>query len=276
MNSQLKTILLLGILGVFLVALGGVLGGRSGLYWAFGFSLFVNVITYFFSDRLALLASNAQLITKDETPQLYQMVEELVAKAGIPMPRLYIIPVSQANAFATGRNPRNSAIAVTQGLLDLLSPAQIRAVLAHEVGHIKNRDVLIASVAAVLASAITFISRIGLYGGGESSTDRRGGGGLAILMAVFGPIAALLIQLAISRQREFVADAYAKKLLGDGEPLAQALLIIEESTRRAPLLGMNPAFSSLYIGNPLGEAGGLVRLFSTHPPVKERVARLRR
>lgn len=276
MNSTLKTIFLLGILSVFLIVVGGAIGGRGGLYMAFILSLVINGISYFFSDRIALMASGAKEVTKDQAPELYAMIEDLAQRADIPMPKLYITPAQQANAFATGRDPEHASVAVTQGMLNTLPSDQVRAVLAHEIGHVKNRDILIASVAAVLASSIAFLSRMGLYGGfGGSSDNRRGAGGFAILLAIFGPIAAMLIQFAISRQREFSADAYGRQLVGDGEPLAQALININESTKRLPMGNMNPAFSSMYIGNPLGKVGGLTKLFSTHPPVEERVQRLR-
>jgi heat shock protein HtpX len=275
MGSYLRTVLLLGILSVFLILIGGALGGRGGLNLALLFSLLMNGVAYFFSDRIALAASRAKPLPRDQAPEIYQIVEDLCRKSGIPTPKLYITPASQANAFATGRSPSHASVAVTQGLLDNLSFDEIKGVLAHELAHVKNRDILIASVAAVLASAIAFVSRFGLYGG-FSDDDNRGSGGMAIFLAIFGPLAAMLVQFAISRQREFAADAQAARTIGTGEPLAEALIKISESAKRKPLLDSNPAFSSLYIGNPFGGTGGrLLNLFSTHPPVAERVERLR-
>lgn len=274
MNSQIKTIFLLGVLSAFLIVVGSILGGRDGLYLAFFFSLAVNGLSYFFSDRIALAASGAKKLKEKDAPDLYGAIRDLVKKADIPMPKVYITPAKQANAFATGRDPSHASIAVTQGLLDTLSPEQAGAVIAHEISHIKNRDILIASVAAVIASSIAFLSRMGLYGGFGHRRDRDGGGGLAILLAVFGPIAAMLVQFAISRQREFAADQKGAELVGSGKPLASALLAIDESAKRSPM-GINPAFSSLYIGNPFGGKGGaFLKLFSTHPPVSERVEKL--
>lgn len=275
MNNQLKTIFLLGTLSVFLIVIGGVFAGSDGLYFAFFFSLAMNGVAYFFSDRIALFASGAKPIKKSQAPELYKMIEDLSQKAEIPMPKIYKTPAKQANAFATGRDPSHASVAVTQGLMDLLHPEEVKAVLAHEIAHVKNRDILIASVAAVLASTIAFISRMGLYGGFSRDRDRQGGGGLAVILAVFGPIAAMLIQFAISRQREFVADQKGAELIGDGKPLAKALVAIHDSAKRTPMMNINPAFSSLYIGNPFGGAGGaFLNLFSTHPPVEERVKRL--
>lgn len=275
MGGYLRTILLLGILSVFLIFIGGAVGGRSGLNAALVFSLLMNGVAYFFSDRIALAASRAKPLPREQAPEIYQMVEELSGSMNIPMPKLYLTPAPQANAFATGRDPHHASVAVTKGLLDHLEPQEIKGVIAHELAHVKNRDILIASVAAVLASAIAFVSRIGLYGG-FSDDDNRGSGGLAVLLAIFGPLAAMLIQFAISRQREFAADAQAAAVIGNGEPLAEALIKINDLAKRAPLLNINPAFSSLYISNPFGGRGGrLLNLFSTHPPVEERVKRLR-
>lgn len=272
MHDYLKTILLLGILSAFLVVLGGFLGGRDGLYMAFGLSLLINGLAYFFSDKIAIASSGAKEVTRSQAPELYQHVQDLTRKLKMPMPKLYIIPTLQANAFATGRDPSHSRVAVTDGLLKNLSNQEVRAVLAHELGHIKNRDILIASVAAVLASVIGFVSRLGLYNVDEDERPA----GLTLLLAFLAPIAAMIIQFAVSREREFEADETGAEILGDGDPLADALLKIHASARKNPM-DTNPAFSSLYIANPLGGVGGkLLNLFSTHPPVEERVKRLRR
>ena len=206
------------------------------------------------------------------------MVEELSHKMNMPMPKLYITPAQQANAFATGRGPGHASVAVTEGILHILSKEELKAVLAHELGHVKNRDILIASIAAVLASSISFLANMSLFGGFGGSDDEgnQGAGILGLVIALLVPIAASVVQMAISRQREFGADETGAKIIGDGDPLAKALLAIHDSARRAPM-HTNPAFSSLYIGNPLGGLGqGMVKLFSTHPPVEERVKRLQK
>lgn len=276
MQNYVKTILLLGILSVLFVSVGGLVGGREGILFAFIFSLIVNGSAYFFSDRLALAASGAKPLNRSQNPQLYQIVEELARKMKLPMPKLYIIPAKQANAFATGRNPNNASVAVTEGILDVLSKEELRGVLAHELAHVKNRDILISSIAAVLASSISFIANMGLYGGFGRSNDEenRNAGIVGLLIALLIPIAASIIQLAISRQREFGADEVGAKTIGDGKPLANALLAIHASTKKSPM-NINPAYSSLYIDNPIGGISGtLLNLFSTHPPVDERVKRL--
>ena len=276
MINVLKTFVLLGILSVIFITIGGYFGGESGIYTAFFFSLLMNGGMYFFSDKLALKMSGAKPLDPHKYKDLYTMIEELTHKMKLPMPKLYITPERQANAFATGRDPSHASVAVTQGILDTLSKDELRAVLAHEMGHVKNRDILVASVAAVLASAISFIANMAMWGGFSNNNENRGSGALGIVVALLVPIAASVIQMAISRQREYGADETGAKTIGDGEPLAKALLAIHDTTRRAPMK-TNPAFSSLYIDNPLGGLGGsMVNLFSTHPPVEERVKRLRK
>lgn len=277
MGSYIKTILLLGILSVLLVTVGGLIGGQNGLYTAFFFALLMNGGAYFFSDKIALAASSAKPLSKSEAPEIYEMVGDISSKMKMPMPKLYITPASQANAFATGRSPSHASVAVTKGLMNLLSKEEVKAVLAHELSHVKNRDILIASVAAVLASTISFLANMALWGGMGRSDDEdsNAGGFIALIAAILVPIAASLIQFAISRQREFGADESGAKAMGTGEPLAKALLTIHDSAKRAPM-HVNPAYSSLYIGNPLGGmGGGMLKLFSTHPPVEERVKRLK-
>lgn len=272
MENILKTIFLLGILSVLFIFIGGFFGGTDGIIIAFGISLLINGGMYFFSDKLALSASGVKPLSKNQYPKLHQVIKELSQKMKIPMPKLYITPSKQANAFATGRDPHHASIAVTEGILSVLSEEQLKGVLAHELSHVKNRDILVASIASVMASAISFIGNMALFGGHDD--EDRGGGAFAIIAAILLPIAASLIQLAISRQREFGADASGAKIIGDGKPLAEALLAIHDSTRRQPMQ-TNPAFSSLYIESPFGSlGGGLTRLFSTHPPVEERVQRL--
>lgn len=276
MGNVVKTIFLLGILSVLLIAVGGLLGGRDGIYTAFFLSLTMNGAAYFFSDKLALAASGAKPVSRTQQPELYKMVEDIAKKMRIPMPKLYITPARQANAFATGRDPSHASVAVTQGIMEILSKEELKAVLAHELGHVKNGDILIASIAAVIASAISFLANMQIYGGfyGRDNEDNRAAGILGLVIALLVPIAASLIQLAISRQREFGADETGARLLGTGKPLARALVTIHDSTKKAPL-AVNAAYSSLYIDNPLGGFGGtLINLFSTHPPVAERVKRL--
>jgi heat shock protein HtpX len=277
MGSVIKTILLLGVLSAILVGVGGLFGGQDGIITAFLFSLLMNGGMYFFSDKLALSMSRAKPLRRETHPEIYKIVEGLAMSMNMPMPKLYITPDSQANAFATGRGPGNSSVAVTEGLLGTLSRDEVRAVLAHELGHVKNRDVLVATIAAVIASAISFVSNMALWGGfGGDDRENRGAGSFGLVLALLVPIAASIIQMAISRQREFGADETGAKTIGDGEPLAQALLAIHDSARRNPMR-VNPALSSLYIGNPLGGlGGGMLKLFSTHPPVEERVRRLRK
>ncbi len=275
MGNIIKTFFLLGILSVILITLGGFLGGEQGVYTALLFSLLMNGVSYFYSDKIALKMSGAKEISKKEAPELYIMVEDLAKKMKIPMPKLYMTQAAQANAFATGRDPNHASVAVTKGLMDILSKDEVKAVLAHELSHVKNRDILIASIAAVLASAISFIANMSFYGfGSRDNENNRGSGVFGIVLALLVPISASLIQLAISRQREFGADETGAQTIGTGKSLAKALIAIHDSTKRAPLK-TNPAFSSLYIDNPLGGlGGGLLHLFSTHPPVSERVKRL--
>lgn len=276
MGSVLKTFVLLGILSVILVTLGGFFGGSDGIIMAFIFSLLMNGGMYFFSDKLALKMSGAKPLNKNTHGDIYKIVEELSNKIKIPMPKLYITPDKQANAFATGRGPGHASVAVTQGIVDTLSKEELRAVLAHELAHVKNRDVLVATIAAVLASTISFISNMAMFGGfGNSNNENnRGAGMFGIVIAILVPIAASIVQMAISRQREFGADETGAKTIGTGAPLAKALVAIHNSARRSPM-HTNPALSSLYIGNPLsGLGGGMMKLFSTHPPVEERIKRL--
>jgi heat shock protein HtpX len=279
MSSILKTFLLLGLLSVLLIFIGGVFGGRQGVYMAFFFSLVLNGGAYFFSEKIALAASGAKPLERSKNPELYQMVEELSHRIKIPMPKLYITPAQQANAFATGRGPGHASVAVTEGILKVLSKEELKGVLAHELAHIKNRDVLIASIAAVIASSISFLANMAMWGGLMGNNDdeeNAGGSGIfGLVLAILVPIAASIIQMAVSRQREYAADETGARTIGNGKSLATALLAIHDTTRRAPL-HTNPAYSSLYIENPLGGIGGkMMSLFSTHPPVEERVRRLR-
>lgn len=277
MNNQFKTIFLLGALSALLIALGGALGPNY-LYTFAGLAVVMNFISYFFSDKIVLAISRAREVTPEEAPRLHGMVDELSQRAEIPKPRVFVVPQTQANAFATGRNPEHGAVAVTEGIMRLLSERELRGVLAHELAHIKNRDILIASVAATIASAVTFIANAvkwgALFGGYGNRDDRGGGSPIALLaMAIVAPIAALLIQLGISRSREYVADATGAQISGDPESLARALERLHEGAQLIPA-NVAPATASMYIVNPF-TGSGLMSLFSTHPPVQERVARLR-
>lgn len=274
-TGQIKTVLLLGALTAFVVGAGSALApSYAWLFVAVG--LVMNVGSWFFSDRLILRSSGARLLTAEEAPDLHQMVAELAAAAGIPAPRLYLTDEPHANAFATGRNPAHGAVAVTSGLLRTLPRREVRGVIAHEIAHIRNRDVTIATVAAGLAAVIGGIANALQFGAlfGGSSDDEDGAGSIvgALLFALVAPIGAALVQMAISRSREYVADATAARLTGDPEALASALERLSGAAARIPYQGQ-PATASLYIVNPF--AGGLAGLFSTHPPMEDRIARLR-
>ena len=279
MGNMFKTFILLAGLTVLLLLIGQALGGKQGLYFALFMALILNFIGYWFSDKIALAMSGAQEVSINEAPDLHQMVEKLAVQAGVPKPRVYIIPQDTPNAFATGRNPEHAAVAVTQGILRILKPEELEGVLAHELAHVRNRDILISSVAAVIAGAISYLATMAQWGaflGAGRSDDEEGGGGgnmiTVLLMAIIAPIAAMLIQMAISRSREYAADATGAKIVGAGRPLANALVKLEEYNKQIPMQ-VNPAQAQMFIVNPLS-AEGFTRLFSTHPPIQERVARL--
>lgn len=278
MKNQLKTILLLGALSALVVSIGNVLApGHLGLFAVL--ALAMNAATYFFSDRIVLAMSRAQEVSPAEAPGLHSMVEDLSRRAGIPKPRVYLIPEAQPNAFATGRNPAHGVVAVTQGIVQLLDARELRGVLAHELAHIKHRDILVSSVAAALGSIVTYaanaLSFAALFGGGSRDSEEEGEpGGAAggLLLAVVAPVAATLVQLGISRSREYLADEGGAQISGDPAALAGALLKLERAAEIVPAQPA-PATASLFIVNPL-RGGGLLGLFSTHPPVEERVRRL--
>jgi heat shock protein HtpX len=275
LTTHLRSWLLVAGLTALLVVVGLTLGGGF-LYLFVGLAVLMNAAGYWFSDRIALAASRARPLAEGEAPELRQLVADLAGRAGVPVPRLYLIDSEQPNAFATGRNPAHSAVAVTAGLLARLPREQVRAVLAHELAHVRNRDVLVSSIAAMIAAAISALANIlqlSLLFGGEDE-DAGPLAWLGMLAAiVIAPIAAMLLQLGVSRQREYLADATAAELLGDGHPLADALEALEGQATAQPL-AVNPAIASLYITNPLPRHG-LATLFSTHPPIAERVRRLR-
>jgi heat shock protein HtpX len=274
-HNGLRTAVLLGALSALMLALGAWLGGGAGLRIAFVLALAANGVAYFFGDRIALSAMRARPVSEVEQPALYRVVRELSTEARQPMPRLYVSPTMQPNAFATGRNPRNASVCVTHGILGLLDERELRGVIGHELSHVYNRDILISSVAAALATMITYLAYIGVF---FSSDDDEGPGFLgALLMMILGPVAASMIQMAISRSREYAADESGARLTGDPLALASALRKIEMGARRLPLPenGRLASASHMMIANPFRGAG-VARLFSTHPPTAERVARLER
>jgi heat shock protein HtpX len=276
LSTHLRTWLLIAGLTGLLIAIGAVLGGGF-LYLFAGLAVLMNVAGYWFSDRLALKASRARPLAPHEAPRLEADVAELARRAGVPMPRLYSIPSPQPNAFATGRNPRHAAIAVTEGLLAHLPPDQVKGVIAHEMAHIANRDILISSIAAMVAGAIAAIANVLqfslLFGGGGDEDDSPLGWLGVLATMIFAPLAAMLLQLGVSRQREYLADATGAELLGRGEPLANALETLERGAQALPM-AVNPATASMYAVNPLPRAG-VATLFMTHPPLRERIRRLR-
>ncbi|MBS1799437.1 MAG: zinc metalloprotease HtpX [Acidobacteria bacterium] len=277
--NTFKSTLLLVVLTVFLIFIGDRFGGRNGMVIAFVLSVVFNFATYFFSDKLALSMYRAQPITREQLPRVYSVVEKLAARQGLPMPKVYVIPSESPNAFATGRNPNHASVAVTHGILELLDDEELEGVLAHELGHVRNRDILTSSIAATLAGAITMVARMGywasLFGGygGRDDRDRSGGGLSGLFMIILAPIAATLIQLAISRSREYEADATSAKETGNPYALARALQKLDAYSRRIPMQA-SPATAHLFIVAPLLGSGGIANLFSTHPPIKERIRRL--
>ncbi len=275
--NALKTAFLLGLLSALIVALGGVFGGRPGMIVALGFAGIMNFFSYWFSDRIVLAMHRAQPVGRDQAPQLYEILERLTARAGIPMPRVYVLPEEAPNAFATGRDPQHAVVAVTQGILRMLNAEELEGVLAHELSHVKNRDILIGSIAATLAAAVMVIANMArwtaIFGGGQRD-DREGANPIALLAGIIlAPIAATLIQLAVSRAREYQADASGAEITHNPHGLANALQKLEDASRRIPMLTAGPASSHLFIVKPLTGAT-MANLFSTHPPIRERIRRL--
>jgi heat shock protein HtpX len=278
MSNMLKTTLLLGLLTGVILWFGAFLGGSQGLVIAFVFAAVMNFGSYWFSDKIVLAMYRAKPVTMNEAPDLYRVVHNLATRAGMPMPKLYVIPTDAANAFATGRNPEHAAVAVTEGIMRLMTWDEIEGVLAHEISHVRNRDILISSIAATLAGVIMMLANMVRWAaifGGFSRDEREGGGGLVglLMMSILAPLAAMLIQLAISRSREYQADASGAQLLHNGESLARALEKLENASQRIPM-DASPQTAHLFIVNPLS-GRSLANLFSTHPPIDERIRRLR-
>jgi heat shock protein HtpX len=270
-GATLRTTILMASLSGLLVVIGFLIGGASTALFFLLMAFAINFFAYFFSDKMALKMSGAKPVSQSEAPKLYAAVEELTTRAGLPMPRLYVIPQDQPNAFATGRNPKHSAVACTRGILNLLSEDELRGVLAHELTHIRNRDILIQSVASAIGAAITYVAYMLLWFGGDDDSPLGAVAGLALFL--LAPIAASIIQLAISRQREYAADAGGAEICGNPESLASALLRLEQGAAATPMQ-VNQAAEPLYIVKPFS-AKGMAGLFSTHPPIEERVKRLR-
>ncbi len=279
MTSQIKTVLLLALLSGLIIVLGGALGGRTGIIIAFGLALLMNVGSYWYSDKIVLSMYKAKELSPSDAPALHAMVEELSARAGIPKPRVCIIPEQAPNAFATGRNPEHGVVAVTEGIMRLLTPEELRGVIAHEIGHIANRDILIQTVAGVLASAIVSIANMmqfaAIFGIGRNDDGEGNSGGFlgGLLLAFLAPVAAALIQMAISRSREYLADDTGAAISGQPLALAGALHKLQNYNKQIPMQNGNASTEQMFIVSPLF-GGGMANLFSTHPPIEERVARL--
>jgi len=272
MGNTFKTALLLTALTLLLMGIGRYLGGENGMLWALIIAGIMNFVAYFFSDKIALATYRAQPVSREDLPRVYDVVERITQRVGLPMPKIYVIPTESPNAFATGRNPKHASVAVTQGTLKLLNDEELQGVLAHEIGHVNNRDILISSVAATLAGAITWLRYGAMFGGLGNRDERRGGGLGALLMLILAPIAATLIQLAVSRSREYQADATGAQFTGNPYALASALSKLDAYSRRLPMVA-TPSTAHLFIIQPLlGMNFG--SLFSTHPPIAKRIERL--
>jgi heat shock protein HtpX len=279
MMNQFKTTLLLSLLTVLLVAMGGAVGGSAGMLLAFVMAAVMNFGSYWFSDKIVLRMYGAQEIERSDNPAFYDMVQLLAHKAALPMPKVYIIPDQSPNAFATGRNPSHAAVAATEGILRILSPEELEGVMAHELGHVKNRDILISTIAATFAGAISMIGSMLQWGAMlGAGRDNEEGGGIAglvgsLAMAILAPFMAMLIQMAVSRSREYLADATGAEICGKPRALASALGRLQNASAQIPMHDATPATAHMFIVNPL-TGGGLMSLFSTHPPMEERIARL--
>lgn len=278
MSNVFKTTILLTVMTLLFMLVGQALGGQRGMLMALIFAAVMNFISYFFSDKIALAAYRAQPITRDELPRVYNIVERLSQKVGLPMPKVYLIPTDSPNAFATGRNPQHASVAVTQGILGLLNDDELEGVIAHELGHVRNRDILISSIAATLAGAITWLANVAkwgmIFGGyGGDRDDRRGGGLAGLIMIFLAPFAAMLIQLAVSRSREYGADDTGAHWTGNPYALASALAKIDASSKQRPLIA-SPSTAHLFIIQPFLGGMSFGNLFSTHPPTAKRIERL--
>lgn len=278
MSSQIKTMLLLALLSGIIIVLGGLVGGRGGIMVAFVLAVAMNVGSYWYSDKIVLSMYKARELSPDEAPYLHEIVAQLAHEAGIPRPRLYVVPEEAPNAFATGRDPEHSAVAVTDGIMRILSPDELRGVIAHEIGHIVNRDILIQTVAGVMASAIVTLANIfqftAIFGGNRDGENGNALGGL--LLAMLAPMAAGLIQMAISRSREYLADDTGARLCGQPLALAGALYRLGSASGQIPMRNGNPSTAEMFIVTPLfSRDSSIARLFSTHPPLEDRIERLR-
>lgn len=277
----LKTGVLLVLLSVLLVIAGNALAGPTGMKIALGFAIVMNAVSYFFSDKIALMSSGAKPVSREQLPRLYTVMEGLAQKAGLPLPKLYVIPEAAPNAFATGRNPSHASVAVTQGLLELMNDDELEGVIAHELSHVRNYDILTSSIAATIAGAITYLASMARWGmlfggyGGNRDDDREGGGIAAIAMMILAPIAALMLQLFLSRTREYSADETGARMVGQPYGLISALQKLGAYNKRIPTTALAPATAALCIVQPFFGLGGLTSLFSTHPPLEERIAALR-
>lgn len=270
----LRTGVLLIFLSILLVMVGGYIGGASGLKIAFGIAVLMNGVSYFYSDKIALRSSGAQPVTREQVPRLYAVMERLAAKAGLPVPKLYVIPQAAPNAFATGRNPQHASVAVTEGLLELMTDDELEGVIAHELSHVRNYDILTSSIAATLAAAVTYLAHFGMFFGGDRE-DREGGGLGAILMMVLAPLAAMLLQLGLSRGREYAADETGARMVGQPYGLISALQKLGAYNKQIPTTAVSPSTAALCIVQPLFGRASLSGLFSTHPPLEDRIAALR-
>src|SRR5437588_5869150 len=273
MSNIFKTTLLLTGMTLLLMLAGRAFGGQNGMLMALAFAAVLNFVSYFFSDKIALATYRAQPVGRDDLPRVYNIVERLAQKVSLPMPKVYLIPTDSPNAFATGRDPNHASVAVTQGILGLLNDEELEGVLAHELGHVRNRDILISSIAATLAGAITYIARWGMFFGGDRDDRGRGGGIAAIAMIILAPFAAMLIQLAVSRSREYGADDTGAHWTGNPYALASALAKIEAYSKRLPLVA-SPSTAHLFIIAPFLGGMSFGNLFSTHPPTAKRIERL--
>jgi heat shock protein HtpX len=271
----LRTGALLILLSVLLVTVGGYIGGANGLKIALVIAVLMNGVSYFFSDKIALSSSGAQPVTREQLPRLYEVMERLSAKANIPVPKLYVVPQAAPNAFATGRNPQHASVAVTQGLLELMTDDELEGVIAHELSHVRNYDILTSSIAATIAAAVTYLAHFGMFLGGGRDSRERGGGLGAIFMIILAPLAAAMLQLGLSRGREYAADETGARMVGQPYGLISALQKLGAYNKQIPTTAVSPSTAALCIVQPLFGRETMTALFSTHPPLADRIAALR-